>query len=214
MRYYMKEFKCKHCHQVFDVTDTAAGWQANHSRWCDKNPKQQKYKEEARSRHFKNINSKESIQKRSKSISNAHKRGCYDHIDLRSFSLGRKHSEVTKKIISEKARKSTHRRLKKFVVEYNGQLFDSNWEVTLAKRLDELNIRWIRPKPLKWIDSKQLERNYFPDFYLIDYDLYLDPKNKYCREIQKEKLDYISKRYNLRILNSNEECEQFPLIGS
>ena len=50
--------------------------------------------------------------------------------------------------------------------------FDSNWERVLADSLTENNIIWTRPS--KFILSNG--RSYTPDFYLPEYDIYLDPK--------------------------------------
>jgi len=88
--------------------------------------------------------------------------------------------------------------------------FDSSWEDAMAIRLDELNINWDRPKAIQYeLDGKL--RNYFPDFYLPDYDLYLDPKNPYCYEQQKAKLEIVSKMINLKIITSLIECKQFNI---
>jgi hypothetical protein len=70
-------------------------------------------------------------------------------------------------------------------------LLDSSWEVRIAKLLDELQIYWIRPYPMKWSDGTK-DRYYYPDFYLKDYNLYLDPKNPYCMELDKYKMEVIS----------------------
>ena len=84
---------------------------------------------------------------------------------------------------------------KKYI--YNGIEMDSNWEVDLAIFLDKLNIKWIRPKYIEWLDSNDKVRKYFPDFYLSDYQIYLDPKNPILIEKQKEKLEIVSKQINL-----------------
>lgn len=91
---------------------------------------------------------------------------------------------------------------------YNGIMFDSTWEVEIAKFLDENNIKWKRSRSiiLYWIDSKNQKRRYYPDFYLPDYDLYIDPKNSYKQKLDKEKIDYISERYNL-IIGNVQECK-------
>lgn len=73
---------------------------------------------------------------------------------------------------------------------------DSSYERTLAKLFDEHKIKWIRPKPLIWIDKENIQHHYFPDFYLEDYDVYLDPKNDYCFKVQKEKIDYVKIHYS------------------
>lgn len=103
-------------------------------------------------------------------------------------SIGKTHTDETKQILREKALASDHRRLKKGVVEYKGVLLDSSWELELAKRLDEQNIRWVRPAPLKWVDDSGVTRNYFPDFYLLDHDIFLDPKNPHAIKVQSKKL--------------------------
>lgn len=76
-------------------------------------------------------------------------------------------------------------------------LLESTWELKLAEFLDENKIVWIRPKHIIWIDRTKKKRYYFPDFYLKDYDLYLDPKNVYCLDRDREKMDIISKKINI-----------------
>ena len=165
---------------------------ANHSRWCDFNPKRSQYAnnmDKARSSI-----TKDSRRKAGTSIKALHESGRYDHIDHKTF-LGKKHSDETKKKISEKALSSKHRRLRKGIVEYKGILLDSSWELALAKRLDELNIKWIRPDPIKWKGIDGVVHNYFADFYLTEYDLYLDPKNPHAISVQKQKLKESGKEF-------------------
>lgn len=108
---------------------------------------------------------------------------------------------------------SNHRRLKKGVLYYKGILLDSSWELALAKRLDFLNIEWIRPDPIKWKDDEGIIHNYFPDFYLPKYDLYLDPKNPAAYNSQKEKIDCLKKQLtNLIILVTLDECKTYGLV--
>ena len=81
---------------------------------------------------------------------------------------------------------------------YNGEMYDSKWESQLAEWFDKTNISYERPKhSIPWVDSTGKQRKYFPDFYLPAIDLYVDPKNKFCIEDQKEKLDYVSQRIHL-----------------
>jgi len=131
---------------------------------------------------------------------------------LRSKGLERKHSDESKQKISEKALLSTHRRLKKNTIMHNGILLDSTWEKKLAERLDELGISWIRPEPIKWKDDNNVYHNYFPDFYLTEHDIFLDPKNQYAYAVQKRKIEIISKQLpNLIILCSLKEINEFKL---
>lgn len=197
--------ECKHCKQKFDISDKSKGWMANHSRWCDLNPKRLIYNKNLEKARAAKINfnnqftygavvSKETKEK------------------LRLAAIGKKHSDETKKLIREKALASPHRRLKKNTIEYKGILLDSSWELELAKRLDELGIEWYRPDPLQWIDENGIKHNYFPDFYLPKYDKYLDPKNKHAIKVQENKLKILFTQYkNIDIIDSLEGCKTFNI---
>lgn len=209
----MKIRKCKHCQKEFDISDKSKGWMANHSRWCDKNPKRKDYvKTLENSVEAMNTARKES--------------GCYNqYIKARLEGrlipespnkgnpgkfLGKKHSKETKELIRKKALESPHRRLRRGIIEYNGVMLDSSWELALAERLDELEIKWERPEPLKWIDQDGLIHNYFPDFYLPEYDIYIDPKNPHAAEVQKKKIDILKSTYhNLIFIHDLTECKTF-----
>lgn len=69
-------------------------------------------------------------------------------------------------------------------------VLESSWELKVVERLDELNISWIRPNPREWFDKEGKSRLYYPDFYLTDYNIYLDPKNPYCMSLDKDKIAY------------------------
>lgn len=76
-------------------------------------------------------------------------------------------------------------------------LLESSWELDIAKFLDLINIAWIRPKYINWVDSKNKKRNYYPDFYLPNFNLYLDPKNPYAMKKDEEKMKYISSKVDI-----------------
>jgi predicted DNA-binding protein YlxM (UPF0122 family) len=112
-----------------------------------------------------------------------------------------KHNEHTKKKLSEIAIKrgfggKNYR--KNFV--YKGINLESSYELLLAKELDKNKINWIRPKRLYWIDATGKNRHYTPDFYLPDYNVYLDPKNDYLIKIDSEKIKLCSDQNNVIIL--------------
>lgn len=67
----------------------------------------------------------------------------------------------------------------KHSIEYNGVKLGSSFELSVAISLDENNIRWVKPKGMKYLDNNGIQRTYFPDFYLPDFDVYLDPKNDF-----------------------------------
>ena len=76
--------------------------------------------------------------------------------------------------------------------ENKNVLLESSWEVEIANYLIQLGIEWNRPSFIKWVDSNNVTRRYFPDFYLPLYNMYLDPKNPYCIVRDKEKLEKVS----------------------
>jgi hypothetical protein len=59
----------------------------------------------------------------------------------------------------------------------------SSHELALSEMLNERGIIWRR-EGCFWYDDKR----YFPDFYLVDFDIYLDVKNEYLIKIDAEKI--------------------------
>lgn len=205
---YKKLTNCKYCNLSFDDLNTSE--RANHSRWCDLNPKRKEYANSLKTRNY--AISDENRIKRNKKISEAHKRGAYSHVDNSLKFKGKKHSDETLEKMRSAALKSKHRRLKKNTILYNGILLDSTWELVLAKRLEELSINWIRPEPIPWTDKQGRIHNYFPDFYLPEHDLFIDPKNKHAANVQKDKIKILLSSYkNIIFLYSLEECKNFSL---
>lgn len=76
-------------------------------------------------------------------------------------------------------------------------LLESSWEVNIATLLDERNIKWTRPRPIKWNDGSEKLRYYYPDFYLPEFNVYLDPKNPYCMVKDEEKMSIISTKIEI-----------------
>jgi hypothetical protein len=76
-------------------------------------------------------------------------------------------------------------------------LLESSWEVKIAKLLDIKKIQWIRPTPMKWVDDKNKSHLYYADFYLPKYNVYLDPKNPYCMQLDQKKMKYFETRITL-----------------
>lgn len=75
----------------------------------------------------------------------------------------------------------------------------STWEVAVADYLTEQNIKWERPVSIPWMDSTGKKHRYYPDFYLPDHDLYLDPKNPRVMARDKEKLQMVSQEIRLLV---------------
>lgn len=72
------------------------------------------------------------------------------------------------------------------IIEYNGTKLKGQWELIVAKWLDSHNIVWeseVNPQNYFWEDKWRM---YFPDFYLPDYNTYIEVKGyKRDRDIAK-----------------------------
>jgi hypothetical protein len=64
-------------------------------------------------------------------------------------------------------------------IKYNGVYLGSTYELKVAQSLDENGIKWIVPKKINYVDPNGKERTYSADFYLEEYNIYLDPKNDF-----------------------------------
>jgi hypothetical protein len=201
--------QCKYCNIPFEES-IVSSIRASHTRWCKQNPKREEYK---KTNTGSQLRTKEAIEKRIVSIKKAHADGKYaeSHAKRRG-KPGKPHSNETKQILREKALASPHRRLRRKMIDYKGIQLDSTWELALAKRLDDLCIRWIRPEPITWEDEDLSTHHYFPDFYLPEYNLFLDPKNPQACKVQKKKIKkLLTQHKNIIIIKSLQECEKFNI---
>jgi hypothetical protein len=82
---------------------------------------------------------------------------------------------------------------------------ESSYEVNLSTILNELNILWIRPAYFWYTDEMNNKRRYYPDFYLPDYDLYLDPKNDYLIKTDIFKIHQAAIENNIMIVIIGKE---------
>lgn len=209
-------FICKHCQKEFENFNTSQ--KANHARWCEKNPKRQQYCTGA-----KQLQTQEVIQKRTLGIKKAHLEGKYINsskksLETRTKNGTLKHRPESIELIRQKALDSKHRRLCRSIREYvkkDGSVvkLDSSWEEALAKRLDDIDVEWTRPEePIQYVGVDGKKHNYFPDFYLPKYDLYLDPKNPAAINAQKVKIKLLLEMMsNLLIIDTLEKCKDFKL---
>lgn len=93
-------------------------------------------------------------------------------------------------------------------IEYKETKLDSSYELEVAKTLDENQVKWERPTYFLWEDSNGLKHRYYPDFYLPDYNVYLDPKNDYLINNKSkrfgitdvEKIKLVEKQNKIRII--------------
>lgn len=82
----------------------------------------------------------------------------------------------------------------------NKTVLQSTYELRCSEILTELNINWLRPKYLSYNGKK-----YFADFYLPEFDIYLDPKNKYKAIQDAEKIACVCEQNNVRVYVLTED---------
>ncbi len=134
---------------------------------------------------------------------------------------GHKCSETAKQKMSKAAIEHSyweHRSREPIIYESTvaGKLnLDSYWELYVAQRLDLLNVKWYRPKVyLEYYTKDNKLRYYCPDFYVEDYNCFIEVKSPYILQRQNEngKIDYLKSKYNFIIwLESEESCKNFNL---
>jgi len=78
---------------------------------------------------------------------------------------------------------------------------DSTWEVAMAKKLDELGVKWTRDESLvlEYRTIRDRKRRYIPDFFLPDYDLYIEVKG-YWTDAARHKMIDVQARNPVKIL--------------
>lgn len=119
--------------------------------------------------------------------------------------MGTPVSQDTKDKISKTARlnpRKIRKNRKTIYYEYNRKIIvlQSTYEFILANNLTKANIKWQRPSCFPYIDASNKLRHYYPDFYLTDYNVYLDPKNDYLIKVDEDKIKRASSYNNIRIL--------------
>lgn len=89
-----------------------------------------------------------------------------------------KHSSVMKKAVLDHPEsysiKSVAGRAK--TIEYKGIILKGTWELIVAEWLDENKIEWTRPLESFEYFWNGKNRRYFPDFFLVNENLYLEVK--------------------------------------
>ena len=85
-------------------------------------------------------------------------------------------------------------------IEYKGIKFESTWEYEVALDLDHNNVDWRRPSPLLYKDDNNQQRRYYPDFYLPEFNVYLDPKNDYVKKLDENKIKKVQEQNNVKVI--------------
>jgi len=134
---------------------------------------------------------------------------------------GHPHTDETKKKLSEHAIKNglggvTQSRW----IKYKDKILGSSYELKVAESLDKNGIKWDTCKRINYIDPHGKKRTYTPDIYLIDYDVYLDPKNDFLIEnvnprlgfTDTEKIKLVAQQNNIKIIILNKHQLEWNII--
>lgn len=205
---------CNHCKEQFWRLSPPN--RRSHSKWCIANPRATEIRQGAK-KYAKVASAAAAARQRSDGErAAASERLRMRHLSGEMKGYVKKHTPDSIEKIRIAAFNSKHRRLIKSTRTYTMKcgeqvLLDSSWEEALAKRLDQLNIDWVRPKdPLTWTDREGRQRHYFPDFFLPKHKIFIDPKNPAAMKSQSEKIEWLSRnRVDVIILKSLNECIYF-----
>ena len=173
----MEEYICKFCGKVCKNANSLR----NHERLCKENPNHQespwiKFNHE-RGAWNKGLTKEtdERVKKYAKTFSERYG-GTEEGKRIFSHPQTEEHKQKMREIAFERHWGGWHTAR---TYDYNGIKLDSTYEVKFAQDLDNNNIKWSRPTPLNWIDNSGKEHMYYPDFYIEEFNVYIDTKNDY-----------------------------------
>lgn len=189
------EYICRYCGRICKNDNSLR----NHERLCKENPDRQilvsnfiKWNEYRKGKHLQKVSNQYIKAKETGSI--------YVISDetrqkLSDSSKGRVHTEEHKeklsKIMKDVAKDnsnysfSKNKYFKKEIID--GFRMDSSWESIFANYLNQNNIKWVKnKKSFRYIFENE-EHSYYPDFYLEDFNLYIEIKGQ---ETERDKAKY------------------------
>jgi hypothetical protein len=118
----------------------------------------------------------------------------------------RRHSEETKVKLSKIAKEREFGgKTSRNAIWYNGMYLHSSYELSLAKSLETHGVKFDRGMHFKYTGVDGKEHRYYPDFYLPEYDVYLDPKNDYLIWKDSEKIKRVQEQNNITVLVLDRE---------
>jgi len=134
-------------------------------------------------------------------------------VERGEVNLSHPHTAEMKDYLSVKAceRLAKHSKYSKNTEYKPGIILESSFEVRTAIILDSLDIQWIKVRKGYVWDDNGKTRRYIPDFYLPDYNIFLDPKNDYLIKKDKKKIDSAMLLNNIKVvvLADNQISETF-----
>lgn len=201
---------CKFCNKECKNDNS----QRNHQRLCKSNPdiadtkpKSAKWYQAMRDRKTLGVGSNQWIKAKQTGIDYVVKEETRKK--LSNASSKQRHSEETKKKISEGIKKAIERNPNAYTssnrgrtkeIIYNGIKFQGRWELEFFQFCESNDIQITRPN--EWFEyTWNGARKYFPDFYLSEYDLYVEVKG-YETERDHAKWSQFPKK--LKVVKQNE----------
>lgn len=129
--------------------------------------------------------------------------------DYSSDTLKNQKEKLVKKLsINNKGGKC-----KWYVVD--GQKVQGTWERNIAIKLSEMNIKWVKLKTNKDIIQYELDgviKSYTPDFYLEEYDVYLEIKG-YWWGNDKSKMIAVKEQHPEKKIKIIEKLEYTKILN-
>ena len=202
------EYVCRYCGRICKNDNSLR----NHERLCKENPDRQilvsnfiKWNEYRSRKHLQKVSNQYLKAKETGDIylvsDETRKR-------ISDSAKGRVHTEEHKERLSKIMKGiakdnpnysfSKNKYFKKEIID--GFRMDSSWESIFANYLNQHNIKWIKnKKSFRYIFENE-EHSYYPDFYLEDFNLYIEIKG---RETEKDKAKYKSVK-DLIVLKQND----------
>ena len=113
-----------------------------------------------------------------------------------------KHSKIMSEIVKNKPESYRHGNKggRTKIYEYKGYKLRGTWELKVAMYFDSIDIKWTNHvKSFSYV-YKGKERQYYPDFYLPDYNMYVEVKG-YETERDKHKWLVVE---NLKVIKKAE----------
>lgn len=123
---------------------------------------------------------------------------------------GRKHSgETRNKISLSQAGNNRGGRCKWF--EVNGIKVQGTWERDFAIKLSEFGIKWQKVKSFteQYVDDQGVTRRYTPDFYLEDFDIFIELKGYWWGNDKRKMEIILSSTKSKIIVIEKDEYKRF-----
>lgn len=127
----------------------------------------------------------------------------YRHTDASKLKLSIK--AIERELGGHTSKKQIYFEKKDGIVVY----LQSSYEIRFAEILEELNINWERPSPLKWTDDNEIEHRYYPDFKIGN--IFIDTKNDFLVIKDARKIELVKEQNNidLRIVVNNQITKEY-----